>query len=30
MSDVHVQVRVGSELYALPVDHVLEIGRSVC
>ena len=27
MSDVHVQVRVGSELYALPVDHVLEIGE---
>ena len=27
MSDVHVQVRVGTELYALPVDHVLEIGE---
>jgi chemotaxis signal transduction protein len=26
MSDVHVQVRVGAELYALPVTHVLEIG----
>jgi two-component system chemotaxis response regulator CheV len=27
MSDVHVQVRVGSELYALPVAHVLEVGE---
>jgi chemotaxis signal transduction protein len=27
MSDVHVQVRVGSELYALPVTHVLEVGE---
>ena len=27
MSDVHVQVRVGTELYAIPVDHVLEIGE---
>jgi two-component system, chemotaxis family, chemotaxis protein CheV len=27
MSDVHVQVRVGDELYALPVTHVLEIGE---
>jgi chemotaxis signal transduction protein len=27
MSDVHVQVRVGAELYALPVTHVLEIGE---
>jgi purine-binding chemotaxis protein CheW len=27
MSDVHVQVRVGAELYALPVAHVLEIGE---
>jgi chemotaxis signal transduction protein len=26
MSDVHVQVRLGAELYALPVTHVLEIG----
>jgi purine-binding chemotaxis protein CheW len=24
---VHVQVRVGSELYALPVTHVLEVGE---
>jgi two-component system chemotaxis response regulator CheV len=24
---VHVQVRVGSELYALPVAHVLEVGE---
>jgi purine-binding chemotaxis protein CheW len=27
VSDVHVQVRVGSELYALPVAHVLEVGE---
>jgi chemotaxis signal transduction protein len=27
MSGVHVQVRVGSELYALPVAHVLEVGE---
>lgn len=27
MSDVHVQVRVGAELYALPVTYVLEIGE---
>ena len=27
MSDVHVQVRVGTELYALPVAHVLEVGE---
>ena len=27
MSDVHVQVRLGSELYALPVANVLEIGE---
>jgi chemotaxis signal transduction protein len=27
MNDVHVQVRVGSELYALPVRHVLEVGE---
>jgi chemotaxis signal transduction protein len=27
MSDVHVQVRVGAEFYALPVAHVLEIGE---
>jgi chemotaxis signal transduction protein len=27
MSDVHVQVRVGSELYALPVKNVLEVGE---
>jgi chemotaxis signal transduction protein len=27
MSDVHVQVRVGAELYALPVAHVLEVGE---
>ena len=27
MSGVHVQVRVGSELYALPVSHVLEVGE---
>jgi chemotaxis signal transduction protein len=27
MSDVHVQVRVGSEMYALPVAHVREIGE---
>ena len=27
MSDVHVQVRVGAELYAVPVAHVLEIGE---
>ena len=27
MSEVHVQVRVGSELYALPVAHVLEVGE---
>jgi purine-binding chemotaxis protein CheW len=27
MSDVHVQVRVGSELYALPVAQVLEVGE---
>jgi chemotaxis signal transduction protein len=26
MSDVHVQVRVGAELYALPVERVLEVG----
>ena len=26
MSAVHVQVRVGAEMYALPVAHVLEIG----
>ena len=27
MSGVHVQVRVGAELYALPVENVLEIGE---
>ena len=27
MSDVHVQVRVGAELYALAVTHVLEVGE---
>jgi purine-binding chemotaxis protein CheW len=27
MSGVHVQVRVGAELYALPVAHVLEVGE---
>jgi chemotaxis signal transduction protein len=27
MSNVHVQVRVGAELYALPVAHVLEVGE---
>jgi chemotaxis signal transduction protein len=27
MSDVHVQVRVGAELYALPVAHVLEVSE---
>jgi chemotaxis signal transduction protein len=27
MSDVHVQVRVGTELYALPVTRVLEVGE---
>jgi chemotaxis signal transduction protein len=27
MSDVHVQVRVGTELYALPVVRVLEVGE---
>jgi len=27
MSAVHVQVRVGTELYALPVAHVLEVGE---
>jgi chemotaxis signal transduction protein len=27
MSHVHVQVRVGAELYAFPVDHVLEVGE---
>jgi chemotaxis signal transduction protein len=27
MSAVHVRVRVGNELYALPVTHVLEIGE---
>ena len=27
MSGVHVQVRVGSERYALPVAHVLEVGE---
>jgi chemotaxis signal transduction protein len=27
MSGVHVQVRIGSELYALPVSHVLEVGE---
>jgi chemotaxis signal transduction protein len=27
MSDVHVQVRVGAELYAFPVSHVLEVSE---
>jgi chemotaxis signal transduction protein len=27
MSDVHVHVRVGAELYAFPVKHVLEVGE---
>jgi chemotaxis signal transduction protein len=27
VSDVHVQVRVGAELYAFPVAHVLEVGE---
>ncbi len=27
MSGVHVQVRVGAELYALSVAHVLEVGQ---
>jgi purine-binding chemotaxis protein CheW len=27
MSAVHVQVRVGGETYALPVDNVLEVGE---
>lgn len=27
MSDVHVQVRVGDELYAFPVSHVLEVSE---
>lgn len=29
MSDVHVQVRIGAELYALAVEHVIEIGEIV-
>ena len=27
MSTVHVHVRVGAEMYALPVAHVLEVGE---
>ncbi|MEO9175238.1 MAG: chemotaxis protein CheW [Gaiellales bacterium] len=27
MSDVHVQVRIGAERYALPVAYVLEVGE---
>jgi chemotaxis signal transduction protein len=27
VSGVHVQVRVGAELYAVPVRHVLEVGE---
>jgi chemotaxis signal transduction protein len=27
MSEVHVQVRVGAELYAFPVSHVLEVSE---
>jgi chemotaxis signal transduction protein len=27
MSDIHVQVRIGIERYAIPVAHVLEIGE---
>jgi chemotaxis signal transduction protein len=27
VSDVHVQVRAGAELYAFPVAHVLEVGE---